>query len=63
MRTWQDIEARRKALGMSRAELCRRAGMAVSTIQKGLAAGSRPTPPLLAQIDMVLANAARENAA
>jgi len=54
MQTWQEIEARRKDVGISRAELARRAGISESTVFKGLQHNTRPSRVVHAQIDLIL---------
>lgn len=54
MGTWQDIERRRLALGMSRAELSRKAGISESTIFKGLRGNSKPIGSTYSACDRVL---------
>ncbi len=55
--TWADLDARRKALKkrVSRAELCRRAGISESTITKGLAQGHLPTKGAREKVELILA--------
>ena len=55
MQTWQEIEARRAAVSMSRAELARRAGISESTIFKGLQKQGKPHRLLAKQVELVLA--------
>ncbi len=54
MQTWQQIEARRGELGMSRAEMARRAGISESTVFKGLQKDGKPRRLLWNQINLVL---------
>lgn len=51
---WQRIEERRAALGLSRAEMCRRAGISESTATKAVARGSKPLSAVRRQIETVL---------
>lgn len=37
MRDWFDVEAQRKKVGLSQAEMCRRAGISVSAVAYGKA--------------------------
>lgn len=55
--TWAELDERRKALRaprVSRAELCRRAGISESTITKGLKFGHLPTKETRQQVELVL---------
>lgn len=55
MSFWKDAEKRRQVLGLSRAEMCRRAGISESTVTYGLKRGSRPTGAVRRQLELVLA--------
>lgn len=55
MRTWTEIEAKRAKLGLSRAAMCRRAGISESTVFKGLRKKTRPIASVLHQVELVLA--------
>lgn len=55
--TWADLDDRRKNLGrpkVSRAELCRRAGISESTITKGLSAGHLPIKDTREKVELIL---------
>lgn len=52
---WQRIEARRRRLKISRAEMARRAGISESTVNYGLKRGSRPSGAVRRQVELVLA--------
>lgn len=52
--TYADIEARRKATGLSRAEMCRRAGISDTTVQKGLREARKPTGVIIRALQRVL---------
>ena len=52
--TWAEIEARRQTLGLSREEMCRRAGISGDTPIKGKNRGTRPSRPIAAVIAKVL---------
>lgn len=54
MRSWADIDRQRQAVGLSRSELCRQAGISESTFYKGLKAGSKVTQPIMAALAAVL---------
>ena len=54
MVTYSDIEAKRQRLGLSRADMCRRAGISESTVYKGLADGRKPNPVILNALQAVL---------
>lgn len=43
MRHWSEIEKKREELGLSRAEMCRRAGISESTVFKGLQKKGTPS--------------------
>ena len=43
MKTWSEIERRRKRTGLSRAEMCRRAGISESTVFKGVKGKTKPS--------------------
>ena len=57
MTGWTEIERRRIAAGLSRAEMCRRAGVSESTVFKGLLRRTSPSNPVERQIAAVLAAA------
>ncbi|MCC4243402.1 helix-turn-helix domain-containing protein [Stappia indica] len=63
MTSWHDIERRRLAAGISRAELSRRAGLSESTITKGLKRKISPRNTVRTVCEQVLDEAERENAA
>lgn len=42
-RTWREAVERCDRLGISRAEMCRRAGLSENAVQKGLRRGSKMT--------------------
>lgn len=55
--TWGELDARRRAFKspkISRAELCRRAGISESTVTKGLKFGHLPTKETRKQVELVL---------
>jgi ribosome-binding protein aMBF1 (putative translation factor) len=52
---WQMVESRRRAVGMSRAELARRARISESTIFKGKQRGTRPDGRVREFVELVLA--------
>lgn len=54
---WSEIEARRKRLGFSRAEMCRRAGISESTVFKGLRNGGVPSSSIAKLLEFVLSAA------
>lgn len=61
MKDWKDIDERRKQIDrLSRAEMCRRAGISESTVTKGLQRGTRPLSSIRKQLDAVLAAAEAE---
>ncbi len=57
MLSWDEIEEKRKALGLSRAELCRRAGISESTVFKGLHKHTPPSSVVAEAIGRVLDSA------
>lgn len=57
---WGAIEARRKAVGLSRAEMCRRAGISESTVFYGLRNGTPPSSVVAKAVTGVL-DAASDN--
>lgn len=61
MNTWQDFEIRRKRLNMSRAEMCRRAGVSETTAFKGLRNRTRPSDRIAALMNVVLTAASETN--
>jgi DNA-binding transcriptional regulator YiaG len=63
MADWHEIEARRKRIGLSRSEMCRRAAISESTVFKGLRNGTRPANTTLAVLKTVLEQAEQEAAA
>jgi len=63
MRSWKDIEDRRLAAGISRAEMARKSGISESTVFKGLQRGTKPLPSIVSAIDAVLTTAEQERAA
>lgn len=56
MTTWAEIEARRTALGLSRARMCRLANVSESTVWKGLKTGTPPQPVISDRLAAVLAD-------
>jgi transcriptional regulator with XRE-family HTH domain len=52
---YQSVADRCKELKLSRAELCRRAGISDATIFKGIKERRRPTPSLRKQVELILA--------
>mgnify|MGYP000237551121 CR=1 FL=1 len=64
MNFWKSIDNRRKAIdGLSRAEMCRRAGISESTVTKGMARGVKPIPSTRRAVEAVLLQAEAERAA
>lgn len=55
MSFWENVERKRAALGMSRAEMSRRAGISESTVFNGVKRKSRPTGAVRRQLELVLA--------
>lgn len=51
---WSDVAARCKAAGLSHGELCRRAGLSESAMNKGLRRDSKLSGATLRQVDLVL---------
>lgn len=51
---WRDVETRRKAIGLSRAEMCRRAGISESTVFKGLKRQTAPTRAVRRIVELIL---------
>ncbi|MCI5075668.1 helix-turn-helix domain-containing protein [Oricola sp.] len=54
MKSWKEIEDRRAQVGLSRAEMCRRAGISESTVFKGLQRTGTPSPSVRRILAMVL---------
>ena len=54
---WNEIERRRKTAGLSRAEMCRRAGISESTATKGLRYGTRPSAVVARAVTQVIEQA------
>jgi predicted transcriptional regulator len=59
--TWAEIEAKRRNLGLSREEMCRRSGVNQSTITKGLRRSTKPSSSIRRQLQSVLEAAAASN--
>jgi AraC-like DNA-binding protein len=59
--TWQDIEAKRALTPLSRAEMCRRAGISESTATKGLQRNGEVSRLLQNALLKVLVEAAGQN--
>ena len=54
-KSWADLEAMRVSLGtISRAQLCRRAGVSESAFTKGLSNGRSPQRDTRAKVELVL---------
>ena len=51
MQTWLTIDKRRKIAGLSRAELCRRAGISERTIYRGLHEKTAPSTRIAEQLE------------
>lgn len=58
-KTWQDYDARRAALGISRAQMCRDAGISESTATVGLKRTTRPSRTVASRLEAALDAAAR----
>ncbi|SFQ10413.1 hypothetical protein [Nitratireductor indicus] len=55
MSWWKDIDRQRRELGISRAEMCRRAGISESTVTYGIKRGTRPYSTTRRQVELVIA--------
>lgn len=54
-KSWKDLDdARAKLRGLSRADLCRRAGISESGFTKGLSAGRYPQKDTREKVELVL---------
>ena len=60
---WKSIENRRKLLGISRAEMARRAGISESTVAKGFKLKRKPHYSVRQQVERVLNEEEREQEA
>ncbi len=56
MGSWYQIEETRKELGLSRAEMCRRAGISESTVFKGMKRCSAPSNAVRTVIEQVFSH-------